>query len=210
MNKTLITLGISLGLMSAANLRAGVIVTEPTGGNDVPADKSLNSTNGAGYTALGDIVLKEGSTGDFSAGNGQTFILTIPDGWQFNPAGATVSFLISRDITAASVAVTTSNVTVTFSVSGTGKFDQLTISGLQVQPLNGATDPNAGYILNLSANPGTATIAGVGPDLTTFGLLNTDPGAPRALRISSQPSSVAVAGVPFASGRGMSRIANSS
>ena len=48
MNKTLITLGISIGLMSAANLRAGVIVTEPTGGNDVSADKSLNSTNGAG------------------------------------------------------------------------------------------------------------------------------------------------------------------
>src|SRR5207249_10233881 len=71
--------------------------------------------------------------------------------------------------------------------------------GLQVQPLNGATDPNAGYILNLSANAGTATIAGVGPDLTTFGLLNTDPGAPRALRISSQPSAVAMAGVPFGS-----------
>src|SRR6266404_5909647 len=198
MNKTLVTLGISLGLMGAANLRADVIVTEPVGGNDVSTDKAVNSTNGAGYVALGNIVLTEGATSDFSPGNGQTLILTAPGGWRLNPAAAaSVSFLNSRDITAASVAVTTSNITVTFSVGGTSKFDTLTISGVQVQPLNGATDPNAGYIVNLSANPGTASIAGIQPDLTTFGLLNTDPGKPVALGISTQPSSVAMAGVPF-------------
>ncbi len=189
----------ALVALCASRSLADVIITEPTGGNGVPADKSLNSTNGAGYTTLGDIVLTEGSTDDFAQGNGLTLILTIPDGWRFNPVGASVSTLNSRDITAASVAVTTSNVTVTFSVTGTTKFDQLTISGLQVQPLNGALDPNAGYILNLSANSGTATIRGVNQDLTTFGLLNTVPGAPRALSIFSQPSSVAMAGMPFAS-----------
>src|SRR2546421_7454225 len=110
MNKTLVTLGIFLGLMSAANLRADVIVTEPTGGNDVSTDKAINSTNGAGYVALGNIVLTEAATSDFAAGNGQTLILTAPDGWRLNPAaGANVSFLNSRDITAATMAVTASN-----------------------------------------------------------------------------------------------------
>src|SRR5205085_12253664 len=121
-------------LMGAANLRADVIVTEPTGGNDVSADKAVNSTNGAGYAALGNIVLTEGAASDFAPGNGQTLILTAPDGWRLNPAAAaSASFLNSRDITAASVAVTTSNLPVTLSVSGPTKYDQLTIAGLPVQ-----------------------------------------------------------------------------
>jgi hypothetical protein len=162
MKKTLITLAISLGLMGAANLRAYVIVTEPTGGNDVSADKAVNSTNGTGYVSLGDIVLTEVAATDFAPGNDQTFILTAPMGWRLNPvAGASVSFLNSRDITAASVAVTASNLTVTFSVGGTSRLDKLTISGVHVQPLDGASDPNAGYLLNLSADSGTATIAGI-------------------------------------------------
>src|SRR5438094_3494948 len=138
MNKTLVTLGISLGLMSAANLRADVIVTEPIGGNDVSTDKAVNSTNGAGYVALGDIVLTEGATTDFALGNGQTLILTAPGGWRLNPAaGASVSFLNSRDITVASVAVTTSNFTVTFSVACASRFDQLNVSGVAVQQFIG-------------------------------------------------------------------------
>src|SRR5436189_2049416 len=134
MKKTLITLTISLGLMGAANLRAYVIVTEPTGGNDVSADKAVNSTNGTGYVSLGDIVLTEVAATDFAPGNDQTFILTAPTGWRLNPvAGASVSFLNSRDITAASVAVTASNLTVTLSLGGTSRLDKLTISGVQVQ-----------------------------------------------------------------------------
>src|SRR6266404_4104968 len=198
MKKILVTLGISLGLMGATKLRADVIVTEPILGNDVPTDKAVNSTNGAGYVPLGDIVLTEGATTDFAVGDGQTLILTAPGGWRLNPvAGASASFLNSRDITAANVVVTTSNITVTFSVGGTTRFDKLTISGVQVQPLDGASDPNAGYIVNPSANGGTASIAGIFPDLTTFGLLNTIPGTPRALGLSMQPSSAAMAGIPF-------------
>src|SRR5216684_1045307 len=108
-------MGLVLGLVGLCchDLFADVTVTEPTGGNNISTDKSLNSTNGAGFTALGDIVLAEGLTSDFAAGNGKTFILTLPDGWQFNTAaGATVSFAANRDITAASVSVTASDVTV--------------------------------------------------------------------------------------------------
>jgi hypothetical protein len=57
---------------------------------------------------------------------------------------------------------------------------------------------NSGYILNLSSNPGTAMIAGVNQDLSTFGLLNTVPGTPRALGINIQPSPTAAAGIIFA------------
>src|ERR1041384_7459240 len=184
-------MGLAFGLvvLCCPEVHADVSITEPTGGNAIPTDNSVNSTNGAGFTALGDIVIAENAGADFAAGTGKTFILTLPDGWKFNTAaGGTASFLPGRDITAASVSVTLSTVTVTLTVGGVTKLDQLTISGLQVQPLDGSMDPNAGYILNLSANPGTETIAGVFQDSSTFGLCYTIPGTPRTLRIISQTS----------------------
>src|SRR5438876_8342095 len=201
MNRELLRFGLMVGALCVWSGPAlgDVIITEPLGGNDVSADKCLNSTNGAAFIALGNIVLTEAVTTDFAVGNNKTFILTLPSGWQFNSGVGSVSFTGSRDITAASIAVATSSLTVTFSVAGTGKFDQLTISGLQVQALDGSLDwMNTGYILNLSQNPGTAVIAGVGQDLTTFGLLNTIPGTPRSLGMNIQPSPTATAGVVFA------------
>src|SRR5258708_4677976 len=192
------SLAFGLVVLCCPELFADVLVTEPTGGNNIPADKALNSSNGAGYTALGDIVLAEGFNNDFWLGNGQTFILTLPDGWRFNTAAGSVSFVGSKDITAASISVSASSLTVTFSVGGNTKLDTLTISGLQVQPLDGRLDPNAGYLLNLSVNPGTAVITGIFPDTSTFGLLNTVPGTPEALQIIMPPSTTATAGVLFA------------
>src|SRR5207253_5648081 len=135
-NRTL-RLGLLVGTVAwhAAQVLASVTVTEPTGGQNISADKSLNSTNGAAFTALGSIVITEGALNDFAAGNNQTFILTAPDGWRFNGGVGSVTFQGSRDITAATISVTTSNLTVTFSVGGIGKSDVMTISGLQVQPL---------------------------------------------------------------------------
>ncbi|TAK93699.1 MAG: hypothetical protein EPO07_17760, partial [Verrucomicrobia bacterium] len=80
----------------ACRLFASVIVTEPTGGNNISADKALNSTNGAALTALGNIVLTEGSITDFAVGNGQTLILTAPAGWRFNPGVGSINFQGSR------------------------------------------------------------------------------------------------------------------
>ena len=153
-NRTL-RLGLLVGAVaiSSAQLRASVTVTEPTGGQNISADKSLNSTNGAAFTALGSIVITEGAINDFAAGTNKTFILSAPSGWRFNAGVGSVTFQGSRDITAASISVTSSNLTVTLSLGGIGKLDILTISGLQVQPLDGSLDPNPGYILNLSANP---------------------------------------------------------
>src|SRR5437588_3743241 len=129
MTNRMLPLGLALGFIVffSGQLHADVTITEPAGGNNIPADKAVNSTNGPGYTALGDIVLTEGSTTDFAAGVNQTFILTIPSGWQLNPGAGSVSFQGSRDFTAATISVTASNLVVTYSVSGTGKLDTLTI-----------------------------------------------------------------------------------
>src|SRR6266487_4967589 len=56
MKKTALRLSLILGLtaFSLPQLLANVIITSPTGGNNIPADKALNSTNGAAFTALGN------------------------------------------------------------------------------------------------------------------------------------------------------------
>src|ERR1041385_2997387 len=143
MNKTALRLALSLMLVVAYGQRllADVSVTEPTGGENISADKAANSTNGAGYTSLGSIVITEGDPADFEPGNNQTLILTLPYGWRFNTAAsANVTLSHFTDFTSASVAVSASTVTLTFSVSGTAQNDSISINGLQVQPLEGGAD----------------------------------------------------------------------
>src|SRR5688572_763393 len=86
-------LSLALLLISACtpHLLAAVTVTSPTGGNNMSADKALNSTNGAAFTALGNIVIAEGVNTDFANGNNVTLVLTIADGYRFNPGVGTVS-----------------------------------------------------------------------------------------------------------------------
>src|SRR5437879_4188103 len=114
MQKQFAILLIVSGLaLCAANItQAAVTVTAATGGNNISADKALNSTNGAAFTALGNIVITEGAASDFGAGANQTLILTLPSGWRFNAGVGTVSFTSSRNVTAATISVTASNATV--------------------------------------------------------------------------------------------------
>ena len=192
-------LGLVLGLFAfhSPQMRAAVVITSPTGGNNVSADKALNSTNGAAFTALGSIVITEGASTDFALGNNQTLILTVADGWQFNPGVGTVTFTGARNITSATLSVTASTLTVTFSVDGTGKLDVLTIGGVQVQALDGANVPGAEYIRRLFENSGTALVAGIEDDFTTFGLLNQVAGVARALAMQTQPAPTATVGALF-------------
>src|SRR5215471_9559734 len=129
MKTATIRLSLILGLVAFNSPRvwANVTITSPTGGNNISADKALNSTNGAAFTALGNIVITEGASGDFGAGTGQTLVLTPPSGWQFNPGVGSVSFTSGRNITAASIAVTNSMATITLSVNSTTAMDILTI-----------------------------------------------------------------------------------
>src|SRR5881397_2489924 len=143
-----LSLGLGLIAFHSPQLRADVVITSPSGGNNVSADKALNSTNGAGFTALGSIVITEGASTDFAVGNNQTLTLTVPDGWQFNAGVGTVTFTGARNITAATLSVTASTLTVTFSVGGADKLDAVTLGGLQVQAIDGANLAAADYIRN--------------------------------------------------------------
>src|SRR5688572_15462668 len=91
----------ALVICSSTRLLADVTVTEPIGGHNISADKALNSTNGTAFTSLGDIVINEGADTDFADGSDQTLILTAPEGWRFSSGVGSVTFLGSRDITAA-------------------------------------------------------------------------------------------------------------
>src|SRR5215831_7832485 len=87
---------LTFAVCHSFRLLADVQVTEPVGGESVSADKAINSTNGAGFVAVGDIVLTEAATSDFSPGANLTFILSAPDGWRFNAGVGSVSFQGSR------------------------------------------------------------------------------------------------------------------
>jgi len=67
--KTLqIGLVLILAVCYSLRLLADVQITEPVGGESISADKAQNSTNGAAFVALGNIVLTEGATSDFAPG----------------------------------------------------------------------------------------------------------------------------------------------
>jgi len=68
MNRTLRLISLLAASLALSQAHGDVIITEPIGGNDVPADRALNSTNGAAFTNLGDLIITEGSASDFALG----------------------------------------------------------------------------------------------------------------------------------------------
>jgi len=122
------------------------------------------------YQTLGDIIITEGANGDFTAGTNVTLILTAPTNFSFNAGVGNVTFSASKNITAASIVVTSSIITITYSSSGTNRTDILTISGIQILANNFSS---SGNILRTSGNPGTGTIAGITNGTTNFGTLTS-------------------------------------
>ena len=132
------------------NVNAAVTVSPATSGN------CLNVTPGA-FLPIGDIVITEGANSDFSIQSNKTLILSAPTGFMFQPGSGNISFLASRNISAATISVTLTTITVTISVSGIPKADELIISNIYAR----ATASNAsGNILRKSPGGGTATISG--------------------------------------------------
>src|SRR6185295_7507624 len=142
MNKLIRRFGATFGMaaLCSGSVLADVTVTEPNGGQNISADKAVNSTNGAAFTALGNIVITEGDATDFANGSGVTLILTPPYGWQFKPGAGNVLVTPGRNLSATSIAVAADSATVTFTASGVPSLDTLTISNLQVQAFDGAID----------------------------------------------------------------------
>lgn len=143
-------MGLTLIMLLLLNVcKANVTVTPGTNGSCIAI---LPGT----YATLGTITISEGVNTDMAVQANKTLVLTIPAGFQFNPGSGTVSFTNGRNISLASIAVSATNITVTFTVTGTNKLDNLFISNVGVI----GTIPNStGQILRLMAG-GTATIAG--------------------------------------------------
>src|SRR5262249_2051363 len=101
--------GLTSGAVAQWEFTDRVTVTAASGGTNLAADKAANAASPQ-YTTLGNIVIAESGNnkGDFAAGSNKTLILTAPSGWAFNPSAGSVSFTSGRDISAASISVTSS------------------------------------------------------------------------------------------------------
>jgi len=106
------------------------------------------------YNSLGNIVITEGLNGDFAVGTNVTLVLTAPANYEFLPGTGTVTFTAGQNISSASIVVTATTITITYTVGGTNRADALTISGIQVRA---TANGGAG---NITRTGGSGTIAG--------------------------------------------------
>ncbi|MCE9538405.1 MAG: hypothetical protein K8R85_04195 [Bacteroidetes bacterium] len=91
-------------------------------------------------TMLGSIIITENSIGDIS--NSGTLVLSAPPNFEFTNMG-TYTFIGSRDI-GSLAPVLTSPTTITLTINlavGTSYLDKITISGIMVRAINGASGP---------------------------------------------------------------------
>src|SRR5215831_14836554 len=94
-------------LLLTHDTRANVIITKPS--------LSLYACGGSyptSYGTLGDIVITEGANNDFNTGSG-TLILSAPSNFQFNAGIGSVTFAANKNITSATILVTTTTITIT-------------------------------------------------------------------------------------------------
>jgi len=171
---------LAFGAMTAA---ATTTTTPASGGSNVSADRAQNGAAPA-FTTLGSVVISEAANNDFKTSG--TLVLTAPSGWAFNPAAAVTATpgkvgggTTPVDISASVGAITASTITINITVNATARLDNLTLSGIQVQAVEGGILPVSGNMLRTTANPGTATIVGVSNDVTNFGSLSQALGALR-------------------------------
>ncbi len=166
-------------LISSGVTYSQVSVTAATGGTNLERGTCVNG-HGPAYTTLGDIVILETLVADVKQSQSNaTLILTAPSNWWFNPSVGSVSTTLGDDITAISMAVDTFAITVTLTTAngnqGMNSIDEITISGIQVQSIDGNNSPAEGNIIRSSANAGGVVIDGITADATNFGTLSTDP-----------------------------------
>lgn len=140
-------------------------------GITAPSLSIATCTFPSSYQSLGDIVIDEGNNADFAVAAGVTLILTAPANFQFNPGVGTVTQNGGTvNLSALSIAVTATTITITYTSGGTNRDDILTISGIQVRAITGAS---SGSILRTAGSPGTGTISGIANGTTSFGSLTS-------------------------------------
>ena len=182
---------VILGLF-AGTASADVSVTAATGGGTISAD---DFGSGA-WTTLGSIVMEEGATTDFGIGADVTIILTAPTGFEFNTLQVPNAASSGADITSITTPVdmTSSTITITYTVGATSTSDSITIGGstaIQVRPTAG-TPLASGNILRTD---GTAVVTGI-TGSTNFGTLQEVHGAADHL-VTVSPTGPQTAGATF-------------
>jgi len=120
------------------------------------AGTCLNVLPGA-YFPIGNITISEGTNADFAVQTNATLVLSAPANFLFNAGTGTVSFTGGGDITSASISVTATNITITFSSGGTAFHDDLIISNIEAVA---TVSPATGQILRPLVGGGSAVIAG--------------------------------------------------
>lgn len=131
------------------NLFAQVIITAPS--LTVTATCQFPTP----YSALGNIVITESAPSDFAIQSNKTLILIAPTNFSFLPGTGLVTHTGTNITTATLTTVTANKITVTFTVTGVGVIDALTISGIMVRGNTNIAGPSS---LKRDAPGGTATI----------------------------------------------------
>ncbi len=140
-------------------------------GITAPSLAITTCTFSSAYNNLGNIIIDEGTNGDFAVAAGATLILTIPANFQFNPGVGTLTQNGGAvNLSALAIVVTSTTITITYTSGGTNRDDILTISGIQVRAI---TSASSGNILRTAGNPGTGTITGITNGTTSFGALSS-------------------------------------
>lgn len=169
-------------LLLAITGQAAVTVTAGSGGTNICSNRAVTGASPA-FTSLGPIVITEGANADFSIGT-STIVLVPPSGWQFSSTLPTITYITGSNITGVSGSITATALTVNVTVVNNNGADQLTITGLQVQPLT--TSATAGSV-RASAVTGVAGIT-TGSSGTVFASLSVSAPVTPTVSISASPS----------------------
>lgn len=167
---------------AGATLRAAVTVTAGTGGTGICSNKAVTGSAPA-FTALNPIVVTEGANADFSIGT-DVIILHPPSGWQFSTTLPTITYITGSNISGVTRSITSSALTINVTVVNNNGADQITISGLQVQP--NTTSAATGNIIAASVS-GVAGIS-TGTGGTNFATLSVAAPVTASVSISASPS----------------------
>jgi trimeric autotransporter adhesin len=176
----IILLLLFCGVFAVAH--ANVSVSAGAGGTGICSNKAVTGSAPA-FTALGSILITEGSNSDFSIGT-SVIILVPPTGWQFSTTLPAITYITGSNISGIASTISSTALTLNVTVVNTNGADQITITGLQVQPTT--TSAGSGSI-RASVASGVAGIA-TGSSGTNFASLSVNAPATATVSIASTPS----------------------
>ncbi len=167
---------------SLAAADAAVSITAGSGGTGICSNKAV-SGSAPGYSSLGSITITEGVSSDFAAGT-DVIVLHPPSGWRFSTTLPSLTFITGSNITGMSGSITASALTINITVAATTGADQITITGLQVQPLT--TSAGSGNVYAASVTGVTGIATGTGGN--NFATLSVASPVTAAVSIAATPS----------------------